>query len=35
MTAYIEPTGEDISIARNNINTAGTAIFWKDARAGF
>lgn len=35
MTAYIEPTGEDSSIARNNRNTAGTAIFWKDAQGSF
>ena len=35
MTAYIEPTGEDSSIARNNRKTAGTAIFWKDAQGRF
>ena len=35
MTAYIEPTGEDISIARNNRKTARTAIFCKDAQGRF
>ena len=35
MTAYIEPTGKDSSIARNNRKTAGTAIFWKDAQGRF
>lgn len=35
MTAYIEPAGEDSSIARNNRKTAGTAIFWKDAQGRF
>ena len=35
MTAYIEPTGEDSSIARNNRKTVGTAIFWKDAQGRF
>ena len=35
MTAYIGPTGEDSSIARNNRKTAGTAIFWKDAQGRF
>ena len=35
MTAYIDPTGEDISIARNNRKTARTAIFCKDAQGRF
>lgn len=35
MTAYIEPAGEDSSIAGNNRKTAGTAIFWKDAQGRF
>ena len=35
MTAYIDPTREDISIARNNRKTARTAIFCKDAQGRF